>query len=92
MIKTETIDEVIKQLKDYKKEIKRMEKLSDKRFNMTTENTTIKRIQSVDADLNRWYMYLDKQSKKVWKCIKESWLEVGLDTARYCPSWFHDYK
>ncbi len=87
------IDIVIGQLKALKNNIQKVNKLSDKSFNMNPTNNTPKAMQNASANLNFECMYLDKQRKATWNAIKDAkFLEVSLEECEYHPSSFHSFK
>lgn len=90
--KIEQIDNIIKSLRYFKKELNRTKKLSDKWSTMNWQTHSRKQIENNHASLNWACMNLDKQQKSVWREIKNSFLEISLEETEYNPSWFHKYK
>lgn len=88
----EQIDEIILALKVLKSDILKTEKLSEKAFNTSTQNSSMRAIEKVNNDLNWQCMYLDKQRVRVSKLIQESELLVSIESKEYNPSGFHKYK
>ena len=87
------IDIIVAQLKCLKSNLQKVDKLSEKSFNMTTSNNSPKQIQKAATDLNFACMELDKQRKRTWKSIKDAaFLEVSLEKTEYHLSPFHIYN
>lgn len=90
------IDNVFEHIKSLKADIKKYNKLQESYSNMTFENTTQKRRQKVNVDMNWLAMEIDK-SKYYLHC---ELVKAGLSEERedeyytdkeYHPSGFHDY-
>ena len=84
------VDYLLQSLKNYKKELKACQKLSEKCYGMDMYNTTPKALQKANTALNWQCMNLDKQHKQTWKDMLV--LEIDLEDCEYRPSGFHTYK
>lgn len=90
----EQIDNVISRLKLLKSSLLKVEKLSDKAYNMSTYTHTAKQINNAAIALNSWCIELDRCRRKAWQAIKEAEeLEVSLEVPEeYFASGFHKIK
>jgi len=88
----EKIDQVIRQLRILKSYVLKRDVLSKKAFDACMQNSTRRKIEKVNADLNWHCMSLDKHRVLVSKVIQQSGLLVSTEPREYNPSAFHNYK
>lgn len=88
----EQVDILLKPLKAVKSSLKRKDRLSKKRREMSPENHTPRRIQSAEADLNWECMNLDKAKTDFARMFQGSVVDVDTGEKVYNPSGFHKYK
>lgn len=92
MTDIEKIDLLISNLRRVKSEIKRKERLSQNRADMSMRTHTQKRIQKAEADLNWQCMEVDKSKIDFARLFKGSLVDVSTAETTFNPSPFHSYK
>lgn len=85
------IDQMIKLLQNARREIKKQQKLSEK-CHESWENSTPRRVQKLNADLNWQGMEVDKRLTDIARFYAKSSIVTGTEEKEYNPSGFHRYK
>ena len=78
--------------KQVQREIKKREKLSDKAFNMSTQNSTKRQIDNTRGDLIESSRHIERLRKQIARSFNGSFFDVDKDEAISNTSGFHEYK
>lgn len=88
----EFIDNIIANLKELKKEIKKKTELSEKCMNADPFIVGRNKYQKMTTDLNFQCMYVLKRVKSIARQFNNSFLDVDIEESEVSPSSFHNYK
>ncbi|APA83264.1 hypothetical protein [Francisella tularensis] len=88
----DVIDNLIKNLKELKKEINKKELLSEKCLATDPFTAGKKKIEKLNTDLNYQCFYIRKRLKSIARAYSNSFLDVGIEKETCRLSAFHEYE
>ena len=89
--KIKELEWIIKSLQDYKKELNKIDKLSDNIF-INMEKWTIWKQSNKNIQLTYDTICAKKQEQRIFKKILESSINVSIEEKEYILSEFHNIK